>query len=137
VEIIRDRYVAVLRRGHPALKPKLSLKQLAKLDHLAITSSGEDLAFVDAALATLGRSRAIGLEVPYLSAGSVLVQSNLVAILGHKLALEFRRAYPLEICELPFEARNLRSVMMWHRRFEAAAAHRWLRNTIIATAAAL
>jgi hypothetical protein len=32
------------------------------------------------------------------------VQSNLVAILGRKLALAFRRAFPIEIRELPFEA---------------------------------
>ena len=71
-------------------------------------------------------------DVPYLSAGAVLVQSNLVAILGRKLALEFRRAYAIEIRELPFEAPLLHSVMSWHRRFDDVPAHRWLRDTIVA-----
>ena len=76
-------------------------------------------------------------EVPYLSAGAVLVQSNLVAILGRKLALEFRRAYPIDIRELPFTAPPLRCVMSWHRRFDDVPAHRWLRDTIVAATATI
>jgi DNA-binding transcriptional LysR family regulator len=75
--------------------------------------------------------------VPYLSAGGVLVQSNLVALLGRKLAQEFRRAFPIEIRELPFDASKLRSVLLWHRRFDDMPAHRWLRKTIKATMEAI
>jgi DNA-binding transcriptional LysR family regulator len=132
--LIADRYVAVLRRGHPALRRKLTLAAFAKLPHLMISSSGEDVGFVDAALAARGRSRTIALETPYLSAGAVLVQSNLVAVLGRQIAQEFRRAYPIEIRELPFDAPKLRSVMLWHRRFDDQPAHRWLRQTLMATA---
>jgi DNA-binding transcriptional LysR family regulator len=135
--LLRDRYVAVLRRGHPALQKKLTISTLAKLPHLAITSSGEDLSFVDSALAVRGTSRTIALEVPYLSAGSALVQSNMVAILSRKLALEFRRAYPIEIRDLPFDVAELQSIMLWHRRFDSQPAHLWLRETILATAQAL
>jgi hypothetical protein len=67
----------------------------------------------------------------------VLVQSKPLAILGCKLAVEFRRAYPIEIRELPFEAPALRSVMSWHRRFDDLPAHRWLRDTIAAATAAV
>jgi DNA-binding transcriptional LysR family regulator len=77
------------------------------------------------------------LDAPYLSAGAVLVQSDLVAILGRKLAQEFRRAYAIEMRELPIETPKLRSVVGWHRRFDEVPAHRWLRETIIAAAAAL
>jgi DNA-binding transcriptional LysR family regulator len=132
--LIEDRYVAVLRRGHPALRRKLTLPAFADLPHLTISSSGEDIGFVDAALAARGKSRAVELEAPYLSAGTVLVQSNLVAVLGRQIAQEFRRAYPIEIRELPFDAPKLRSLMLWHRRFDDQPAHRWLRETLTATA---
>jgi DNA-binding transcriptional LysR family regulator len=75
--------------------------------------------------------------VPYLSAGAALVQSNLVALLGRKLAQEFRRAFPIEIRDLPFDASKLRSVLLWHRRFDDAPAHRWLRETIKTAMAAV
>jgi DNA-binding transcriptional LysR family regulator len=110
---------------------------LAGLPHLVITSSGEDHGFVGSALAAQGKARTIALEVPYLSAGLALVQSNMVAILSRRLALEFRRAYPIEIRELPFEATKTQSNMLWHRRFDAQPAHLWLRETIIATSEAL
>jgi DNA-binding transcriptional LysR family regulator len=135
--LIQDRFVAVFRSGHPALRKKLTIAALAALDYLAVTSSGENIDFLDTALQARKSARVIASEVPYLSAGAVLVQSNLVAILGRKLAVEFRRAYPIEIRELPFEAPSLRSVMSWHRRFDDLPAHRWLRDTIIDATAAL
>jgi DNA-binding transcriptional LysR family regulator len=137
LELLEDRYVAVLRKGHPALRRKLTLSALSALKHLAISSSGEDLSFIDAALAQAKKSRSIALEVPYLSAGAILVQSNLVALLGRKLAQEFRRSFPIEIRDLPFDASKLRSVLLWHRRFDDAPAHRWLRETIRTTMAAI
>jgi len=132
--LIQDHYVAVLRKGHPALRSKLTLAAFARLQHLSVSSSGEDLSFVDQILASHKKTRTIALEVPYLSAGTVLVQSNMVAVLGRKLAQEFRRAYPIEIRELPFDAERLQSFMLWHRRFDDQPAHRWLRETIIMTA---
>jgi DNA-binding transcriptional LysR family regulator len=135
--LIEDRFVAVLRSGHPALRSKLTAAMLAELQHLAISSSGENLDFLDAFLKGRKSARVVASDVPYLSAGAVLVQSNLVAVLGRKLATEFRRAYAIEIRELPFDAPLLHSVMSWHRRFDDVPAHRWLRESIVATAATL
>jgi DNA-binding transcriptional LysR family regulator len=132
--LIEDRFVAVLRSGHPALRKKLRATSLAELQHLGISSSREDLTLVDDFLKARKSARLVASDVPYLSAGAVLVQSNLVAILGRKLAMEFRRAYPIEIRELPFEAPLLHSVMSWHRRFDDVPAHRWLRGTIVGAA---
>ena len=136
-QLIEDRFVAVLRSGHPALRKKLTAAALAELQHLGISSSPEDLTFLDEFLKARNNARFVASDVPYLSAGAVLVQSNLVAILGRKLAMEFRRAYPIEIRELPFEAPFLHSVMSWHRRFDDVPGHRWLRTTIIGTATTL
>jgi DNA-binding transcriptional LysR family regulator len=135
--LVEDRYVAVMRRGHPVAPKKLGLKAFAELPHLVISSSGEDLSFVDAALAAAGSARTISLEAPYLSAGTILVQSDMVAVLGAKIAQEFRRAYAIELRDLPFKSPPLRSVMLWHKRFNDQAAHRWLRELMVSVAAHL
>jgi DNA-binding transcriptional LysR family regulator len=135
--LVEDRYVAVMRRGHPVAQKKLDLKAFAALSHLVISSSGEDLSFVDAALAAAGCARSIGLEAPYLSAGTILVQSDMVAVLGGQIAQEFRRAYAIELRDLPFKSPPLRSIMLWHRRFNDQAAHRWLRELMVSVAAHL
>lgn len=70
--LVEDRYVAVLQRGHPAADRALDLATFADLPRLAISSSGEDVRFVDEALASYGQLRSVALETPYLSAGTVL-----------------------------------------------------------------
>jgi len=132
--LIEDSYVVVMRRGHPLTGGSLGLDALAQVPHLNISSSGEDLDFVDRALTEQGLSRSIALEAPYLSAGKILVQSTMVAVLGRQIAEEFRRAYPIELCELPFPSPPLCSVMSWHRRFDDQPAHLWLRNRIASAA---
>jgi DNA-binding transcriptional LysR family regulator len=132
--LVEDSYVAVMRQGHPATVRALDLAIFAELPRLAISSSGEDLRFVDAALAAHGLSVSVALETPYISAGPLLARSDMVAVLGRQIAQEFRRSYPIAIKELPFESAILRSVMLWHRRFDDQPAHRWLRDTIASAA---
>ena len=93
-------------------------------------SSGEDVGFVGAELAAHGLSGPAALEAPYLSAGSILAQSDMVAVLGSQIAGEFRRAYPIEIKELPFKSPEVRSIMLWHRRLDDQPGHRWLREVV-------
>ena len=112
----------------------IDLATFADLPRLAISSSGEDLRFVEAALAAHGKSRSVVLETPYISAGPLLASSDMVAVLGRQIAQEFHRSYPIEIKELPFQSAVLRSVMLWHRRFDGQPAHRWLRQTIASAA---
>jgi len=125
--LVEDRYVAVMRHGHPAVDRALDLATFADLPRLVISSSGEDVRFIDEALASLEKARSVILETPYLSAGTVL---------GRQIAQEFRRSYRIEIKELPFESPQLRSIMLWHRRFDDQPAHRWLRQTVASAATA-
>jgi len=126
--LLEDRYVAVMRRGHPHGRKPLDMPSFTALPHLTISSSGEDLSFVDQAIAAHGQRRRVALEAPYLSAGSILVQSAMIAVLGRRLAEEFRRAYPIELMELPFQSPPLRCMMSWHKRLQDQPAHRWLRE---------
>jgi DNA-binding transcriptional LysR family regulator len=135
--LVADRYVVVMRRQHPAARRKLDLATFAKLPQLGISSTGEDMSFIDKELTSRGHSRTIALEVPFLTSGLVLAQSDMVAVLGRHIALEFRRSYPIVIRELPFESPSLRSVMLWHRRLDDQPAQRWLRQTATLVAGAI
>jgi DNA-binding transcriptional LysR family regulator len=128
--LIADRYVVVMRRGHPAAKLALNIESFGRLPRLVISSSGEDVGFVDAELAAHGNACPVALEAPYLSAGSILAQSDMVAVLGYHIARAFHRSHPIEIKELPFRSPEVRSIMLWHRRLDDQAAHRWLREMV-------
>lgn len=133
--IIQDRYVAVVRRGHPASRGGFSITDFAGLARLAISASGEDTGFVETALAERGLAPRIGAEAPYLSVGALLADSDMVAVLGRRIAEEFRRSHPVEVRDLPFVSSALNSVMLWRRRLDDQPAHRWLRTIVAATAA--
>jgi DNA-binding transcriptional LysR family regulator len=135
--LLEDRYVVVMRRRHPAARRKLDLATFAKLPQLVISSTGEDISFIDSTLAAYGHARSVVLEAPYLSAGPMLAQSDMVAVLGRHIALEFRRSYSIEIRELPFASPSLRSIMLWHRRLDDQPAQRWLRQTAVSVAGAI
>ena len=120
-----------MRRGHPAAKLALDIEGFAKLPRLIVSSSGEDVGFVGAELAAHGLSGPAALEAPYLSAGSILAQSDMVAVLGYQIAREFlTSAVSGEIKELPFQSPEVRSIMLWHRRLDDQPGHRWLREVV-------
>src|SRR3989454_4102969 len=77
--LLEDRFVAVMRRGHPAGRSKLSPEAFGALAHVAISSSGDDTGFIDRSLATRGARRRIALRLPYLSAGAGPRSAGMVA----------------------------------------------------------
>jgi DNA-binding transcriptional LysR family regulator len=136
-DLLEDPFVMVMRRGHPAIRRKLSPAAFAALPHLEISSSGEDTGFIDRWLAKNGCQRHIALRTPYLSAASVLVQSDFVATLSRRIAQEFVRNHPLEIRQPPYESPRIRTTMLWHRRLDRHPAHHWLREIILSLAKSL
>ena len=129
--LLDDAFVIVMRRGHPASRRKLSAAAFAALPHLEISSSHEDVSFLDRWLAERQLERRIALRAPYLSAAAILVQSDLVATLSRRIAQEFVRNHPLVICKPPYPAHEVPTLMLWHRRLDRHPAHRWLREVIV------
>jgi len=128
--LLEDSFVTVMRRGHPATRRKLSAAAFASLSHLEISSTREDTGFADHWLAERGLTRRVALRAPYLSAASILVQSDLVATLSERIAREFVRHHPLQLCPPPFKSPTVVTTMLWHRRLDRHPAHRWLRGVI-------
>jgi DNA-binding transcriptional LysR family regulator len=131
-------FAVVLRHGHPyrGADGVISVEALAGLPHLAVSSS-EDTEFVDAALAAHGKARKVVLRAPLLTAGAVLAQSDMVSVMSAQAAEEFARRAPLRILQLPFESPVLTTALLWHRRLDHLAAHRWLRSVIVRVARTL
>jgi DNA-binding transcriptional LysR family regulator len=136
-QLIEEDFVGVARRGHPVLEGSPDVARFAAMAHLAISSSGDDLTRLDALLAERGLSRQIAAEAPYLSAGAVLTQSDMVAVVARHIGEEFQRAYPVQLFELPVQPQPLVATMVWQSRFQDQPAHRWLRELIGTTAAEL
>jgi DNA-binding transcriptional LysR family regulator len=130
--LLEDRFVTVMRRRHPAGRGNLSAEMFAGLSHLAISSSGEDTSFIDRSLGARGLKRRIALRAPYLSAGAILAESDLVATLSRRVAEQFVRTHALQSRELPVKSPIVRTAILWHRTLENHPAHRWVRDVIAA-----
>ena len=128
--LLEDGFVAVMRRGHPAGRGRLTAAAFAGLAHVAISSSGDDTGFIDRSLASRGSKRRIALRVPYLAAAAVLGQSDMVATLSRRVAEAMVRESGLQLRELPFTSPVVRTSMLWHRKLDGYPAHRWLRDLI-------
>lgn len=139
VRLFDDGFAAMLRRGHPAAGADgtIGIEALARVPHLAVSSTGEGTAFVDEALAQHGLARRVALHAPLLTTGAVLAQSEMVAVLSTRAAHEFARYAPLQVLQLPFASPQMTTALLWARRLDGLAAHRWLRSIIIRTAKAL
>jgi DNA-binding transcriptional LysR family regulator len=134
VRITDDDYVALLDRQHPvARETAFSAEILASIPHVVITSSGDDMSFVDAALEQRGLARRIATRVPFLSIVLMLVGSDRLAIVPRRTANDLALICPLVVKELPFASPRIGLSMIWHRRLDSHPAQRWLRSMIRAS----
>lgn len=134
VGLLDDDFVAILSSDHPvAAKPALSMDHIEDLPHIAVTSSGDDTQFVDDALAERGRARHVCARVPLHSLSSVLIGSKALAVVPRRVAADFMTTCPLIMRPLPFPSPRVSLSMIWHRRLDHHAAHRWLRATLRAS----
>jgi DNA-binding transcriptional LysR family regulator len=129
--LLKDDMVAVLRKNHPATRGELSIETFATLPHLEMSSVRLSSDFVDQALARRKLARRITLRAPFISAVDILVHSDMVAILPRRVAEELARYYPLAIRVLPHASPTIETAMIWLRRLDDQAAHRWLRETVV------
>ncbi|WP_245524069.1 LysR family transcriptional regulator [Methylobacterium nonmethylotrophicum] len=131
--LVRDGFAVVGRRGHPALDAPLTYERLAGLPHLVVSSTGDDVGFIDAILSRRGLSpRRIAMSAPFLSAAPILAASDMVAVLGERIARTLATVHPVACAPLPADPDLpvTRSVLVWARRVERHPGHAWLRRQI-------
>ena len=128
--VLTDRYVAVMRRQHPAATGELTLQRLASLRHLALTSTGDSMAFLETALDAAGLTRTVALSLPFLAAPEALASADLVTILPARVAARLRQGGALVAHALPCVAPAIHLTMTWHRRRDTQAEHQWLRANV-------
>ncbi len=136
--LFTERFVCIVRKGHPDVKGPLSLDLFVRLPHALISPRGSGASYVDEALAKLGRQRRIALRVPYfLAAPFVIARSDLVLTLPERLAHQLAKGLPIDILPPPVELTSFSSYLIWHERDEADPAHTWLRGAITRAAGAV
>lgn len=130
----RDHHVAVMRRGHPAARKRLTLRAFEALGHVAIASPYTGSITVEQALQEAGVSRRPLVTVAnYTSVPDVIAQTDLVAIAPSRVARAFAASHGLQARPLPFTLPTFSVRVHWSARHEANAGHAWMRELLVAT----
>jgi DNA-binding transcriptional LysR family regulator len=126
-----QRFVVLLRKGHPAARGRLDLEAYLKLSHALVAPRGAPGSLVDAALEKLGRERRVVARIQHFVTAPYLVASSDVAITCPALVLAAALPhFDIVARELPLELDLDRTSVVWHERAHLDAGHRWLRDQI-------
>ena len=134
----RERFVCVLRRGHPAAGG-LDLATWAALDHVLVSpQGGGGPGVVDTALAAHGLERRVAVRLrSFLAATLLVARTDLVMTVSAHLAAEVGPGMGLIVLPSPVELPGFGVRMGWHERFDADPGLRWLRERLAEVGASL
>jgi DNA-binding transcriptional LysR family regulator len=133
--LYEERFLCVMRRGHPAAARPLDLAAFCAIDHVLVSPSGGGFhGTVDDSLAALGCSRRVVLSLnTFMLVQAVLAGSDLIATVPARLAQAW--AGDLAVRPPPCEVAGFTVLMGWHPRAHADPAQQWLRETLLASVA--
>jgi DNA-binding transcriptional LysR family regulator len=133
--LFTDRFVCVVREGHPEVGQRLTLEDYVRLQHIQVAPRGRPGGYIDRLLAERGAGRRVVRAVPYFTAGLLLAaESDCVLTISERLARLFAPRLGLRILEPPLPALPYTLSLLWHPRVDGDAAHRFLRDAFVRAA---
>ena len=127
--LLRDRFVGVVRAGHPLARGRVTPERYARGGHIVVSRRGEDRTAIDEALEALGLARRVATIVDgFASALALARETDLVASVPEHHTGRLRAG--MRTFELPLALPAFTVSLLWHPRLHADAAHRWLRECV-------
>ncbi|MEQ1686652.1 MAG: LysR family transcriptional regulator [Burkholderiaceae bacterium] len=127
--LFRDRFIGVVRSGHPLSRGVVTPARYAAGAHVAVTRRGVDKGPIDEALQPLGLARDVATSVGGFATALALARaSELIASVPERHTASLRSG--MHSFALPFPTPEVTVAMLWHPRLDADLAHRWLRGIV-------
>lgn len=136
--LFHERFVCVMRRGHPLARRKLTVERFAEARHLLVAPRGQPGGIVDDVLAARGLQRRTAVLVPsFLAVPHLVAETDLVATLAERVARSFAGSLPLRVVPHPLPLPGFTVSLVWHERTDAEPGHVWLRRALTRAVRAL
>ena len=127
--LFRDRFVGVVRAGHPLCTGEVTLARYVAAAHVLVARGDRERGPIDAALVPLGLERTIVTIVGGFSAALALARaSDLVASVPERHTGDLRTG--MHSFALPLHVPQITVSLLWHPRLDGDQAHRWLRARV-------
>lgn len=129
VGLFRDRFIGVVRAGHPLSQGEITPARYAAGQHIGVSRRGPDKGPVDDALVPFGLEREIVTIVGGFSSALALARaSDLIACVPERHTGKLRAG--MHSFPLPVSPPEVTVSLLWHPRLDADPAHRWLRGCV-------
>src|SRR5882672_5022014 len=127
--LFRDRYIGVVRRGHPLSRGRITPARYAAGRHVFVSRRGLETGPIDEALEPLGLEREIVTVVGgFASALALARASDLIASVPERHTGKLRAG--MHSFALPVPVPGFTVSLLWHPRLDADPVHRWLRACV-------
>ena len=131
-DLFVEENVCLLRKGHPLLHKRFTLRQFASAGHVGVFYRSDTRGLIDTILASHGLRRRLQAATPhFLVAPYVVAETDLIAVAPAGLAARFKRSLPLEIRKCPIQLPLFHMRLLWHEHSGGDPAHAWLRSEIV------
>ena len=131
VQLLKDRYIVLLREGHPLVKRRgtrqAMLAVLRQLELVAVRTHSDTLRILE--LLQLEDRLRLTTE-HFMVLPSIVKATDLAVVMPRNIAQIFAADGGYAIIEPPFPLRNFTVSLHWSKRFEADPGDRWLREVI-------
>ncbi len=127
--LFRDRFIGVVRKGHPLEHTDVTAAHFAAGKHVRVSQSGVDGGPIDEAMKAAGLHRYVVASVDgYIAALALARNSDLIASVPqrHTWALRdgmFSFPFPVDVPEVTVS-------LLWHPRQDGDPVHHWLRECV-------
>ncbi|WP_437736829.1 LysR family transcriptional regulator [Sorangium sp. So ce1335] len=126
-----ERFITLMREGHPAASRRLTLARYLELGHVLIAPHGMPGSLVDRALEAIGRRRRVVAQVQhFVTVPFLLAASDLVVTCPATVAV-LAAPFGLRAVRPPVELGLDRASAVWHERVHDDPGHRWLRARLV------
>lgn len=134
-ELLHDRYVVLMRSGHPMharlqrLRGAALLKALQQLDFVAVRTHSDTLRILQAT----GLQERLRLTTEHFMVLPAIVQAtDLCVVMPGNIAQGFVQTGGCVVVRPPFEGSDFTVSLHWSHRFEADPANQWFRERVVA-----
>jgi DNA-binding transcriptional LysR family regulator len=127
--LFTDRYVGVVRAGHPLAERLVTVCDYIDYGHVIAWRQGLELGLVDELLDQSGMKREVVASVDGFAAAASLARgTDLIATIPEKHTGGLRHG--MSSFALPLPVAPFTISLLWHPRLDGDPAHRWLRECI-------
>lgn len=130
--LFSDRYVCVLRKGHPRAAGRFMLAHFLALNHITVSTRRRGKGVVDVALGRIGQRLQPAMRMPHYQPAFHAVMASDLALVA---PLSLAQRYDVAIRELPVETPELDLMLFWRRDAAGDAGLAWARDKLIHAAA--